>query len=133
MLNLCVSSIVQYTICTLLYPFDASLAQARQRTYRFNGGPYTWPQILAGLEKVAGSKYQITYLPVKKAAEREKLAKETGDVDLELEASHQLVQGGEGTLLPLPHDNDRFPEIKLISLEESLKGALKLMAEHGFM
>jgi hypothetical protein len=128
-----VSSIVQYTICTLLDPFDESSVQARQRTYRFNGGPYTWPQILAGLEKATGTKYQITYLPVEKAAEREKLAKETGDVDLELEASHQLVQGREGTLLPLPHDNDRFPEVKLISLEESLKGALKLLVEFGFM
>jgi hypothetical protein len=51
----------------------------------------------------------------------EKKGKDTGDVELELKASHQLVQGREGTLLPLPADNDKFPQVKPTGLEEALK------------
>jgi hypothetical protein len=42
-------------------------------------------------------------------------------VELELKASHQLVQGREGTLLPLPADNDQFLQVNPKGLEEALK------------
>jgi len=122
---LAVENVATYLVCTLLDPFNPSQAESRQRTYRFHGGPYTWPQILDALEKVTGFKYDIKYISVELAAEREKKAKETGDVELELEASHELVQGREGTLLPLPKDNDKFPWVKIKSLEEALKGGFE--------
>ncbi|OCL14880.1 NAD(P)-binding protein [Glonium stellatum] len=120
----------RFTECSLAYfmhtlsdPFDESIPTSRQRTYRFNGGPYTWSQIFSTLEKITGHPYDVTYVPVEQVLEKEARAKEIGDVDLELEASHQLIQGREGTLLPQPWDNGRFPNVKPKGLEEALKQA----------
>ena len=44
---------------------------------------------------------------------------ETGDVELELAASHQVIQGTGRTLLPEPYDNEKFPEVKPETLEDS--------------
>jgi len=46
---------------------------------------------------------------------------ETGDVDLELACSHQVIQGTGRTLVPLPYDNDRFPEITPASLDGTFR------------
>lgn len=110
---------------TLSDPFDESAPTSRQRTYRFNGGPYTWGEIFSALERITGYPYEVTYIPVERALEKETHAKEIGDVDLELEASHQLIQGREGTLLPQPWDNGRFPSVKPKGLEEVLKQAFE--------
>jgi hypothetical protein len=50
---------------------------------------------------------------------------ETGDVDAELAASHQVIQGTGATLLPKPYDNDRFPEVKPQGLEETWRAMLQ--------
>jgi hypothetical protein len=113
--------VITYLILTFLDPFDASSASSRQRTYRFHGGPYTWREIFDTLRRITGYSYDVTYLPVDQALELEKVGKETGDVELELKASHQLVQGREGTLLPLPADNTKFPQVKPKGLEQALK------------
>lgn len=52
---------------------------------------------------------------------RQKKAIEDGDVDKELEASHQVIQGSGRTILPKPYDNWRFPEIKPETIETSFK------------
>jgi hypothetical protein len=113
--------VITYLILTFLDPFDSSSASSRQRTYRFHGGPYTWREIFDTLLHVTGYKYDVTYVPVEQALELEKRGKETGDIELELKASHQLVQGREGTLLPLPADNAKFPQVKPNDLEKALK------------
>jgi hypothetical protein len=50
---------------------------------------------------------------------------ETGDVDAELAASHQVIQGTGRTLLPGPYDNNKFPEVKPMSLEETWSAMLE--------
>jgi hypothetical protein len=110
-----------YTVQTLLDPFDGAQAGSRQRSYRFNGGPYTWKEIFAVLHRITGFEYEVTYIPVEEALETERKGKETGDIELELKASHQLIQGREGTLLPGPFDNEKFPAVKPKGLEETLK------------
>jgi hypothetical protein len=74
------------------------------------------------MEKVTGHSYRVTYRPVSEARELERRAKEIGDEKLESAASHRLVQGTEGTLLPQPWDNYKFPEIaKIRDVEDVLK------------
>jgi hypothetical protein len=126
-------SSISYCVLTLIDPFDSTVASSRQRTYRFHGGPYTWKGIFDSLEKIRGRKYDVTYVPVEQAIDKEKKAKELGDVDLELEASHQLIQGRDGTLLPPPADNDRFPEVHPRGLEEVLRDALEDPTMRGFL
>jgi len=48
----------------------------------------------------------------------------TGDVDAELAASHQVIQGTGRTLLPAPYDNNKFPEVKPLGLEETWSAML---------
>ena len=50
---------------------------------------------------------------------------ETGDVEAELEASHQVIQGTGRTLLPGPYDNDKFPEVTPQGLEETWRAMLE--------
>ncbi|UKZ60125.1 uncharacterized protein TrAtP1_001410 [Trichoderma atroviride] len=101
---------IAYTIETLRHPFSVA-ENGHRRTYRFHGGSPTWKEIFDDLEAITGHKYSVTYLDVETAVEKEARAKELGGVDLELEASHQLIQGRGGTLLPEPFDNDLFPNI----------------------
>jgi hypothetical protein len=75
----------------------------------------------------------VTYIPVDQALELEQKGKETGDVELELKASHQLVQGREGTLLPLPADNAKFPDVKPKGLEEALKAVFNDPEKRGWL
>jgi hypothetical protein len=108
----------------LLDPFEPASAASSQRTYRFNGGTYTWKEIFDTLEKIRGRKYDVTYIPVEQAIEKERKAKATGNIDLELEASHQLIQGREGTLLPPAVDNAKFPHIRPKGLEVVMRDML---------
>jgi hypothetical protein len=50
---------------------------------------------------------------------------ETGEVDAELAASHQVIQGTGRTLLTGSYDNDKFPEIHPKGLEESWRAMLE--------
>lgn len=72
---------------------------------------------------MTGREYQVNYLNVEAARLEEQAAKEKGDIDAELSASHKLIQGRQGALLPLPWDNERFPEIIPASLVDSLTAA----------
>jgi hypothetical protein len=112
-------------VLTLLDPFDAEDPHSRQRTYRFSQSSPTWKELFGIMEKVTDQPYQITYRPVSEARELERRAKETRDEKLESAASHRLVQGTEGTLLPQPWDNSKFPEIaqKIRDVEEVLREA----------
>jgi hypothetical protein len=110
----------KYLVETLREPLSAA-AKGNQRTYRISGSNPTYGEIFEILERVTGKKYEVTYLPVESAVEEEKQAQKAGDVDAELSASHKLIQGREGTLLPEPWDNDRFPNIHPMGVEETLR------------
>jgi len=77
------------------------------------------------MERVTGKPYKVIYRPVSEARELEARAKAANDEKLETAASHRLVQGTEGTLLPQPWDNSKFPEqaAKVVGIEEGLKQA----------
>ncbi|KAM0524465.1 hypothetical protein ACHAPE_000559 [Trichoderma viride] len=115
---------IAYTIETLRHPFSVA-DNGHRRTYRFHGGSPTWKEIFDDLEAITGHKYSVTYLDVETAVEKEARAKELGDVDLELEASHQLIQGRGGTLLPEPFDNDLFPNIHPESVHSVFEKSFK--------
>ncbi|KAM0254973.1 hypothetical protein ACHAQJ_006201 [Trichoderma viride] len=100
---------IAYTVETLRHPFSTA-ENGHRRTYRFHGSSPTWKEIFDKLETITGHKYEVTYHDVETAVEKEARAKRLGDVELELEASHQLIQGRGGTLLPEPFDNDLFPK-----------------------
>lgn len=108
---------------TLLDEFNPGDQTSRQRTYRFASASPTWKELFAIMEKVTGKPYQVTYRPVSEARELERRAKAENDEELETAASHRLVQGTEGTLLPQPWDNSEFPEVaqKILGVEEGLK------------
>ena len=119
---------VAYLIETLKDPLPdmgagVGSTKGRRRTYRMHGSSPTWGEIFATLKEITGKEYQVTYLDVESAKEEEQQAVADGDVDAELAASHKLVQGLAGTLLPQPWDNDRFPAIKPESMEVVLKKA----------
>jgi hypothetical protein len=44
---------------------------------------------------------------------------ESGNIDAELAASHQVIKGTGRTLLPEPYDNARFPEVETETLEQT--------------
>ena len=96
-----------------------------RRTYRISGSSPTYKDIFNALEVITGRKYDVTYLDVESAAIEEADAKARGDVDQELAASHKLVQGRQGTLVPLPWDNSRFPSLHPKAVEECLRNAFK--------
>lgn len=77
------------------------------------------------MERITGKPYKVTYRPVSEARELEAQAKAENDEELETAASHRLVQGTEGTLLPQPWDNSKFPDAaeKVRGVEEVLKSA----------
>ena len=77
------------------------------------------------MERVTGKPYKVTYDPVSEARELEARAKAANDEQLETAASHRLVQGTEGTLLPQPWDNSKFHDqaAKVVGVEEGLKKA----------
>lgn len=58
---------------------------------------------------------------------------EAGNVNAELAASHQVVQGTGGTLLPAPYDNDRFPEVTTQGLEETWRAMLENKERFGIL
>ncbi|UKZ85196.1 uncharacterized protein TrAFT101_001064 [Trichoderma asperellum] len=101
---------IAYTIETLRHPFSVA-DNGHRRPYRFHGASPTWKEIFDELEAITGHRYSVTYHDVESAVEKEARAKAVGDVDLELEASHQLIQGRGGTLLPEPFNNNLFPNI----------------------
>jgi hypothetical protein len=107
-----VFSVIAYTVQTLL---DPSVG-AGERNLRFHGESPTWRELFAALERITGSKYNVTYFDVGEAKAKER-------------RSHQLIQGGGGTLLREPFDNARYPEVVPRGFEESLRLAFdnKLM------
>jgi len=96
------------------------LTDARRRAYRFSESSPTYATLFKTLEILTGREYHVEYLDVETAQLEEQAAKQSGDVDEELSASHKLIQGRQGTLLPLPWDNERFPSITPSSLQDSL-------------
>lgn len=50
---------------------------------------------------------------------------EMGDVDAELAASHQVIQGTGRTLVPEPYHNGKFPEVRPQGLEEAWRKMLE--------
>jgi hypothetical protein len=102
------------------------------------GGNYSWTTIFETLGKVQGKEYDVNYKPVDEARAPQKKVEfdlvlrllyvlisaqaiETGDVDLELACSHQVIQGTGRTLVPLPYGNDKFPEIEPAGLESTFR------------
>ena len=119
-----------YVVATLLDPLpdvndDPGKSKGRRRTYRFGGETLSWKEIFESLERITGYAYRVTYLDVESAAREEAEAKREGDVDKELDASHKLIQGREGTLLPQPWYNHLFPQIKVDSFEEAATSAFQ--------
>ncbi len=116
-------STVSYTIQTLLDPLDSSDPSSSQRTYRFHGESPTWKDIFAALERITGHAYNVIYKPVEEALEMSREADRLKDDKLAMGASHRVVQGSEGTLLPQPWDNKRYPGVECEGVEEVLKAA----------
>ncbi|KAF8848372.1 hypothetical protein BDZ45DRAFT_732977 [Acephala macrosclerotiorum] len=117
---LAVNDAAKFLVCTLLDP-----PTAQERTYRFVGGNYSWTTIFSTLEKIQNAKWSVTYKSVEEARANQQKAIETGDVDAELAASHQVIQGTGRTLLPGPYDNDKVPEAQSLNLEETWRVMLK--------
>jgi len=117
---LSVDDAAKYLVCTFLDP-----PTTQERTYRFVGGNYSWNVIFRTLEKIQGVKWRVTFKSVEEARANQRAAIETGDVDAELAASHQVIQGTGRTLLPGPYDNEKFPEVKPKGLEETWKAMLE--------
>lgn len=109
---------VAFTLATLR---DGNASANARRSFRFHGESPSWVELFQRLQAVTGHKYVVTYRDVEAARVKEAKAKELGDVEMELEASHQLIQGRQGTLLPLPFDNSRFPDIRLESVNSALQ------------
>jgi hypothetical protein len=124
-------SAASYLIATLLDP----LTDSPERTYRMSGGEYSWTEIFTALEAVQGPgvKYEVVYSDVEEARARQKKAIEDGDIDKELEASHQVIQGSERTILPKPHDNWKFPEIKPETIEVSFRRMFQEREKHPLL
>lgn len=122
-----VGSVATFTVLTLLDPFDPKDPASRQRTYRFASASPTWKELFAIMQHITGKPYEVTYRPVLEARELEQRAKAEHDEELETAASHRLIQGTEGTLLPQPLDNGKFPEAaeKVLGIEEGLRRAWK--------
>ncbi|KPI43974.1 uncharacterized protein AB675_6615 [Cyphellophora attinorum] len=119
-----------YTVQTLLDP----LKDGGRRTYRFSESSPTYATLFNTIAAVTGKEYQVEYLDVEAAQVEEEAAKQSGDIDAELSASHKLIQGRQGTLLPLPWDNKEFPGVSPSSLYDSLKAAFaspKLRKAYG--
>ncbi|KAJ9605002.1 hypothetical protein H2200_010391 [Cladophialophora chaetospira] len=113
----------KYLVETLKEPLSED-AKANRRTYRISESNLTYGEIFDVLERVTGRKYDVTYLHVESALEEESEAKKSGDIDAELAASHKLIQGREGTLLPSETwDNARFPDIHPKTVEKALREA----------
>jgi hypothetical protein len=74
----------------------------------------------------------VTYHPVEEALEMSKRADELNDDKLAMNASHRVVQGTEGTLLPEPYDNDHFPDVKPKGVEEVLTAGYNDPAQKGW-
>ncbi len=72
------------------------------------------------IKDITGHEYQVTYRSLEEAREMSKTADEKRDDQLAMNASHRVVQGSNGTLLPKPYDNDTFPDIKPKSVGEVL-------------
>ncbi len=67
-------STANYTVGTLLLPFDSSNPASRQRTFRFHGESPSWKEIFAMLHRITGNEYQVKYKPVKEALKLSKRA-----------------------------------------------------------
>ncbi|KAK5059844.1 hypothetical protein LTR84_009727 [Exophiala bonariae] len=102
---------------------ESDQTDSKRRTYRISGSSPSYQEIFVAMERITGRKYAVTYLDVESALIEESDAKARGDIDGELAASHKLVQGRQGTLLPEPWDNARFPSLHTESFEDSLRAA----------
>lgn len=111
-----------YLVGTLLDPLPGS-SEGRRRTYRFSESSPTYAVLFEMLRIVTGRDYVVEYLNVETAQLEEGAARERGDVDAELAASHKQIQGRQGTLLPMPWDNSRFPAVNVLNLKDSLTAA----------
>ncbi|KAF2121040.1 hypothetical protein BDV96DRAFT_610025 [Lophiotrema nucula] len=122
-----------YIVETLKEPISAT-AEGHRRTYRISESSPTYAEIFDILQRVTGRRYSVEYLDVESAQEEERAANASGDTEAELAASHKLIQGREGTLLPVPWNNERFPGVKPAGLEDSLRAAFahpKLRKAYG--
>lgn len=118
---LAVDDAAEYIVATLKV---ALAAEKQERTFRISGSSPTYAEIFDILGRIRGKEYEVTYLDVESAIDEEREAKAKGDVDGELAASHKLIQGRQGTLLPEPWDNEMFPSVgENTSVEEALRRA----------
>jgi hypothetical protein len=98
--------------------------KGRRRTYRISGNTVTWEEIFRELGQVRGVHYNVDYCDIDGALDEEAAGRREGEIEKDLAASHKLIQGREGTLLPQPWDNNRFPHIQPKGVKEALRAAL---------
>ena len=110
-----------YVVATLRLPVEPGA----HRSFRLSTSSPTYEEIFDILRRITGNQYQVTYLQVESANDEEKAAQAAGDVDAELSASHKLIQGLEGTMLPEPWDNGIFPDVEPMSIEAALRQAFE--------
>jgi hypothetical protein len=114
----------EYIVATVKAPLEYSQPDGFRRTFRISESSPTYSEIFDILKNITGGAYEVKYLPVEDAVQEEMDAKARGDIEAELSASHKLIQGRQGTLLPEPWDNAKFPEVTSVtSVEEALRDA----------
>jgi len=122
-----------FTARSMLSPLDGADPASRHRTFRFHGESPSWKQIFEILKRITGYEYEVTFHPVSEAWKLQAEAKEKHDDKLEMNASHRIVQGTEGTLLPEPYDNEKFPDVKAEGVEEVLRAAFADEKQKAFL
>jgi hypothetical protein len=65
--------------------------KGRRRTYRMHGSSPTWAKIFETLKGTTGKEYEVTYLDVESAKEKEQQAIADGNVDAELAAGRACL------------------------------------------
>ncbi|KAG0650032.1 hypothetical protein D0Z07_3871 [Hyphodiscus hymeniophilus] len=74
-----IPDIAHYTISSLLLPFEANGPSRSERTIRVQATKTTFQKLVDALGAAKGVKYKSHYLPIEKAVEKQKQAKENGD------------------------------------------------------
>jgi hypothetical protein len=98
--------VARFIVGAVLLPFDDPSEPMRE--LRVSGDCLTWKALMALLEEVQGAKYDIKYLDPALAAEKQEVARASGDSDGELLWSACATMANGYALLPEPSDNHRF-------------------------
>ncbi|KAJ7231155.1 hypothetical protein B0H12DRAFT_1029621 [Mycena haematopus] len=98
--------VAKFIVGAVLLPFDDPNKSMRE--LRVSGDCLSWQALMALLEEVQGVKYDIRYLDLRLAAEKQEAARAAGDSDGELQWAGCAMMASGSALLPDPSDNAKF-------------------------